>query len=89
MEKRRNLAFVLTAIAALFIASTGTAFAQSNESSNIKIKNFGQMDARFFRGAQPSALTSQGRRQLTALNPMPGGAVVKQSIRLHGPSGWG
>jgi len=64
MEKRRNLSFVLTAIAALFIASTGTAFAQSNESSNIKIKNFGQMDARFFRGAQPK---QDDYKQLAAL----------------------
>ncbi len=64
MEKRRNLSFVLTAIAALFIASAGTALAQSNESSNIKIKNFGQMDDRFFRGAQPK---QDDYKQLAAL----------------------
>jgi protein tyrosine/serine phosphatase len=65
MEKqRRNLSFVLIAIAALFITSAGTALAQSNESATIKIKNFGQMDDRFFRGAQPK---QDDYKQLAAL----------------------
>jgi protein tyrosine/serine phosphatase len=39
-----------------FIFAAGSALAQSTESTNltdVKIKNFGQMDERFFRGGQP------------------------------------
>jgi protein tyrosine/serine phosphatase len=46
--------FVGTLIATLALAAS--AFAQSSQQavpSNIKIKNFGQMDERFYRGAQP------------------------------------
>jgi protein tyrosine/serine phosphatase len=47
----------LTIIATLLLVSTFSAlsFAKSKESSfpNIKIKNFGQMDDRFYRGARP------------------------------------
>jgi len=41
----------------VILAFAAAAFAQSSKQatfSNIKIKNFGQMDERFFRGAQPS-----------------------------------
>jgi protein tyrosine/serine phosphatase len=43
-------------VLALSFAAVATAAAQSGQSekfSNIKIKNFGQMDERFYRGAQP------------------------------------
>ena len=42
----------------LSFAAVATAAAQSGQSekfSNVKIKNFGQMDERFYRGAQPGA----------------------------------
>ena len=63
---RRNLASVLIATITLFVAM-GTALAQSSASanlSNVKIKNFGQMDERFFRGAQPQ---EEDYKQLKAL----------------------
>ncbi|HEV8368142.1 MAG TPA: tyrosine-protein phosphatase [Pyrinomonadaceae bacterium] len=66
-KTRRNLSFVLIAVITLFIALTGSALAQSSESadlSNVKIKNFGQMDERFFRGAQPK---QDDYKQLAAL----------------------
>lgn len=47
---------VLFAIILLILAAAGSALAQSSESANlanVKIKNFGQMDERFFRGGQP------------------------------------
>jgi protein tyrosine/serine phosphatase len=68
MDKaRRNLSYVLIAIVTLFVATTGTALAQTSASanlSNVKIKNFGQMDDRFFRGAQPK---EEDYKQLAAL----------------------
>ena len=45
----RYALFVLSAI--LLLAAVASA--QTTDSSTIKIKNFGQMDDRFFRGAQP------------------------------------
>src|ERR1044072_8426942 len=42
---------VLTLITVLSLAALTSA--QENSTSNIKIKNFGQMDDRFYRGAQP------------------------------------
>jgi tyrosine-protein phosphatase SIW14 len=47
---------VLLAVLTLVILMGGSALAQSSADSsfsNIKIKNFGQMDDRFYRGAQP------------------------------------
>lgn len=64
---RRNLPFVLIALVTLFITLTGSAFAQTAANSNlssVKIKNFGQMDDRFFRGAQPK---QDDYKQLAAL----------------------
>jgi protein tyrosine/serine phosphatase len=37
----------------LLIALSATAVAQESQSNNVTIKNFGQMDDRFFRGGQP------------------------------------
>jgi protein tyrosine phosphatase (PTP) superfamily phosphohydrolase (DUF442 family) len=60
----RSRSFVLVAITALFIATAGSAFAQTVNTQDIKIKNFGQMDDRFFRGAQPK---EEDYKQLAAL----------------------
>lgn len=52
---RNGFRHLLGALLAVF-AFAAAVFAQSPQHadfSNIKIKNFGQMDARFFRGAQP------------------------------------
>ena len=51
---RRNYSFVLLSLA-LVLTLSGSAFASKNAKfPNIKIKNFGQMDDRFYRGAQPN-----------------------------------
>lgn len=53
MKAVRSLLF---AVIALVIATSSSVMAQSFTSAdltNVKIKNFGQMDDRFFRGAQP------------------------------------
>ena len=51
---RRNYAFVLLAIVSIIAVSSVAAFAQESEKNPaVSIKNFGQMDDRFFRGAQP------------------------------------
>lgn len=52
---RNDLRHSVGALVALFVL-TVAAFAQSSSPagvSNVKIKNFGQMDERFYRGAQP------------------------------------
>ena len=51
----RSYLSVLLAVIALVLASTASAFSQEAEKATTKvtIKNFGQMDERFFRGAQP------------------------------------
>lgn len=51
----RSYLSVLLAVIALVLASSATAFSQEaqKETSKVTIKNFGQMDERFFRGAQP------------------------------------
>jgi protein tyrosine/serine phosphatase len=50
----RNALGTLIAILALAIVSSAQETANQNLNANIKIKNFGQMDGRFYRGAQPS-----------------------------------
>lgn len=51
---RRNYTSVLLAIISLISLSSAAAVAQeTRQASNVTIKNFGQMDDRFFRGAQP------------------------------------
>ena len=52
----RSSLSVLFAVVALVLASSITAFTQElnkTDVSKVSIKNFGQMDDRFFRGAQP------------------------------------
>ena len=53
MAKRKSS--VLFAVLTLVFAVAGSAAAQQQEKSfpDVKIKNFGQMDDRFYRGAQP------------------------------------
>lgn len=63
-KPNHNRSFVLVALAAFLIATASSAFSQSLDTSNVKIKNFGQMDDRFFRGAQPKV---DDYKQLAAL----------------------
>jgi protein tyrosine/serine phosphatase len=58
---RRSYVSVLFAVFTFVIASSVTAFAQQ---ADIKIKNFGQMDDRFYRGAQPK---EEDYKQLAAI----------------------
>src|SRR5215210_831373 len=60
----RNALAVLVAIFALVTVSSAQGLADQGALSKIKIKNFGQMDARFFRGAQPK---EEDYRDLAAL----------------------
>jgi protein tyrosine/serine phosphatase len=56
MTTKPSYSFVLFAALAIVISLSATAFGQTASNadfSNIKIKNFGQMDERFYRGAQP------------------------------------
>ncbi len=56
IKSNRSSLSVLFAVVALILASSVTAFTQELnkiEVSKVSIKNFGQMDNRFFRGAQP------------------------------------
>jgi protein tyrosine/serine phosphatase len=48
-SKKRHALLALVAILSLAAVSS----AQENSSTNVTIKNFGQMDDRFYRGAQP------------------------------------
>src|SRR6185295_10834497 len=52
VSSSRSYVSVLLAVIALVLASSANAFSQE-ASSKVTIKNFGQMDDRFFRGAQP------------------------------------
>lgn len=60
---KRNYVYVLFAVFAFVLASSITAFAQQS-TSDIKIKNFGQLDDRFYRGAQPQ---EEDYKQLAAI----------------------
>ena len=51
ISSKRSYLSVFFGIIALVLVSQVPAFSQEN--SNVSIKNFGQMDERFFRGAQP------------------------------------
>jgi len=54
MIRRSNYASLLTAAFAILISISLNAVAKTNPNfANIKIKNFGQMDDRFYRGARP------------------------------------
>jgi len=60
-SSKRSYVFVLFAVFAFVLASSITTVAQQ---SDIKIKNFGQMDDRFYRGAQPD---EEDYKQLAAI----------------------
>jgi protein tyrosine phosphatase (PTP) superfamily phosphohydrolase (DUF442 family) len=51
----RNLAASVFAVILLSVAAVAQA-EQSRDFSNVRIKNFGQMDARFYRGAEPKKI---------------------------------
>ena len=57
MNRIRTFTPAVFAILALVFAVSPTALAQKKDSqfADVKIKNFGQMDERFFRGARPKA----------------------------------
>ena len=65
---KRSYLSVLFAVISLVLAASTTAFSQentqTNSATNVNIKNFGQMDERFFRGGQPKENDYQ---QLSAL----------------------
>jgi protein tyrosine phosphatase (PTP) superfamily phosphohydrolase (DUF442 family) len=64
---KRSYLSVLFGVIALVLASSITAWSQEAESAthaNVNIKNFGQMDERFFRGGQPK---EEDYAQLAAL----------------------
>src|SRR5918994_4444146 len=56
-KTKRSYLSVLFAVISLVLASSTSAFSQENTqanlATNVNIKNFGQMDERFFRGGQP------------------------------------
>lgn len=52
IKTSRSFLSVLFAVFSLILASSSIAFSQDNK-TNVTIKNFGQMDDRFFRGGQP------------------------------------
>ena len=58
---RRSYVFVFGAVLTLVLASSVTALAQQ---ADVRIKNFGQMDDRFYRGAQPK---EEDYKQLAAI----------------------
>ena len=73
MIRRSNYASLLTTAFAILLSISFSAAAKTNPTfANIKIKNFGQMDDRFFRGARPKdedykALASLGVKTIIDL----------------------
>ena len=53
MLRRIQSSLVVLALSFAAVATAAAQTGQSEKFSNIKIKNFGQMDERFYRGAQP------------------------------------
>ena len=77
MSKRKSSS-VLLAIVTLIVGLAGSAVAQQQQKSfsDVKIKNFGQMDDRFYRGAQPQegdyqSLASLGIKTVVDLRDNP------------------
>ena len=64
MKIRRLYPSALFAAISLLLALSATAVAQESQTSNVSIKNFGQMDERFFRGGHPK---EQEYKELAAL----------------------
>ena len=63
-SSKRSYLSVLLGVVSLVLAAQISAFSQEANTSSVTIKNFGQMDDRFFRGAQPK---ENDYRQLAAL----------------------
>jgi protein tyrosine/serine phosphatase len=89
-QSKRNHPFVLVAIVSfvLGLASSVCAQGQESNSSKIKIKNFGQMDERFYRGAQPkendyTSLSELGIKTVIDLQEDPK-AYEKQNVEALG-----
>jgi len=53
MKLRKSFLLRLIAILTLMVCATALSFAQSQIGNATRIKNFGRMDERFYRGAQP------------------------------------
>lgn len=92
MIRARNTYAKLTAVATLLFALTAVSFAKTHSNAafaSIKIKNFGQMDDRFYRGARPKesdfaalkALGIQTVIDLTDNTPKERGFVEAQGMR--------
>jgi protein tyrosine/serine phosphatase len=66
MIRSRSTYAKLTAIAGLLLAITAVSIGKTSnpEFANIKIKNFGQMDERFYRGARPKERDFQSLKDL-------------------------
>ena len=67
MIRLRSTYAKLTAIAGLLVAVAAVSIGKTNTNSefaNIKIKNFGQMDERFYRGARPNQRDFQALKNL-------------------------
>ncbi len=90
---RRNILSVPFAVLTLLLVFSAACFGQSptkNDFSNIKIKNFGQMDDRFYRGAQPKeqdykALADLGVKTVIDLRDDPE-SYEKRSVEALGMS---
>ena len=91
IKSNRSYLSVLFAAVALVLASSVTAFSQdSNKAdiSKVSIKNFGQMDDRFFRGGQPKQdeypeLAALGIRTVIDLQDKPT-SYEKQNVEALG-----
>jgi len=91
IKSNRSYLSVLFGVISLVLASSITAFSQeSNKSdlSKVGIKNFGQMDDRFFRGGQPKAdeyteLAALGIRTVIDLQDDPT-SYEKQNVEALG-----
>jgi protein tyrosine/serine phosphatase len=87
---RSNRPFVLFAIFTfvLGLAASSAAHGQESTSPSVKIKNFGQMDERFYRGAQPkegdySSLSGLGIKTVIDLRSDPK-AYEKENVEALG-----
>jgi protein tyrosine/serine phosphatase len=91
IKSNRSSLSVLFAVVALVLASSVTAFTQElnkTDISKVSIKNFGQMDDRFFRGGQPKQdeyqeLAALGIRTVIDLQDDPT-SYEKQSVEALG-----
>jgi protein tyrosine/serine phosphatase len=87
IKTSRGSLSVLFAVVSLILASSSIAFSQDNK-TNVTIKNFGQMDDRFYRGGQPKeneykALAALGIVTVIDLRDDPK-SYEKQSVEAAG-----